>query len=371
MTEQSITVSPNRKMGTFAGVFTPTVLTILGVIMYFRLGYVVGNGGLLGAIGVILLAHVITVSTGLSVSSIVTNTRVGAGGAFAIISRALGLEVGGSVGIPLFLAQGISVALYLLGFAEGWQRIFPHHPAVLVTLVAFVVVFGIAYISAQFAARTQFLIMAIVAASLISIALGSVRLLGGEGFTATPVLWGPFEGENFWSTFAIFFPAVTGIMTGISLSGDLRDARRAIPLGTMSAIGLTMVIYLLLTYWLARVATPEELINNSTIMVDKALFGPAILAGMLGATFSSALGSLVAAPRVMQALAEQNIIPFSGIFSRRNSKGEPRARDAGDRRHRVGRYHLRLTRRGAECGQRVDHAVLPDHLRVAESGGAG
>ena len=101
-----------NKFGTFAGVFTPTVLTILGAIMYLRLGQVVGNAGLLGTILIILLAHVITVSTGLAVSSVVTNTRVGAGGAFAIIAQSLGLEVGGSVGIPLFIAQGISVALY-------------------------------------------------------------------------------------------------------------------------------------------------------------------------------------------------------------------------------------------------------------------
>ncbi|RMG93875.1 MAG: hypothetical protein D6706_14780, partial [Chloroflexi bacterium] len=106
----------DRKFGTFAGVFTPTVLTILGAIMYLREGWVVGNAGLIGAILIILLAHVITVSTGLAVSSISTNTRVGAGGAFSIISQSLGLEVGGSVGLPLFIAQGISTALYVLAF---------------------------------------------------------------------------------------------------------------------------------------------------------------------------------------------------------------------------------------------------------------
>ncbi|HEX6386308.1 MAG TPA: amino acid permease [Anaerolineae bacterium] len=315
----------DQKLGTFAGVFTPTVLTILGVIMYLRLGRVVGNAGLVGAILIILLAHVITISTGLSVSSIVTNTRVGAGGAFAIISQSLGLEVGGSVGIPLFLAQGISIALYVFGFAEAWVSIFPSHPFALVTFVTFALVFVIAYASTQFAARTQFLILAIVILSLISIFLASFPIAGRPGLTETPVIFGEYPSYgNFWSTFAVFFPAVTGIMVGISLSGALREPRKAIPKGTLSAIALTLVVYLALTYWLARIATPEELVANETIMVDKALFSWAVLAGVLGATFSSALGSLVAAPRVMQALALHGILPFSRVFVKETESGEPR-----------------------------------------------
>lgn len=312
------------KFGTFPGVFTPTVLTILGAIMYLRLGQVVGNAGLLGAMLIILLAHVITISTGLAVSSVVTNTRVGAGGAFAIISQSLGLEVGGSVGIPLFIAQGISVALYVLAFAEAWQRIFRSHPEDLVAVITFLVVFGIAYVSAQFAARIQYLILGIVGLSLFSVFLGSFPIAGRTGLTETAVLWGSFSEWNFWEAFAIFFPAVTGIMVGISLSGSLRDPRRSIPLGTMSAIGLTMIIYLLLTYWLSRAAPVAELLSTTTVMVDKAFWGWAILAGMLGATFSSALGSLVAAPRVMQALAQHSILPFSHYLTQETEQGEPR-----------------------------------------------
>ncbi|WP_420629026.1 amino acid permease [Candidatus Leptofilum sp.] len=312
------------KFGTFPGVFTPTVLTILGAIMYLRLGQVVGNTGLLGAILIILLAHVITVSTGLAVSSVVTNTRVGAGGAFAIISQSLGLEVGGSVGIPLFIAQGISVALYVLAFAEAWLAIFSNHSMFLVSVITFAIVFGIAYVSAQFAARIQYLILGIVSFSLFSVLLASFPVAGRAGLTETAVLWGPFTEWSFWEAFAIFFPAVTGIMVGISLSGSLKDPRRSIPLGTMSAIGLTLVVYLLLAYWLAHAAPADELRRNSTVMVDQAFWGWAILAGMLGATFSSALGSLVAAPRVMQALALHSILPLSEILAQETDQGEPR-----------------------------------------------
>jgi amino acid transporter len=318
------TEEKDPRFGTFAGVFTPTVLTILGAIMYLRLGQVVGNSGLIGAILIILLAHVITVSTGLSISSISTNTRVGAGGAFAIISKSLGVEVGGAVGVPLFLAQGISVALYVLAFGEGWMRIFPDHNYALVTIITFFLVFLIAYISTSFAFRIQFIILAIVGFSLFSIFLGSFPLAGRAGLTQAPVLWGEFSKWNFWEAFAIFFPAVTGIMAGVSMSGSLKDPADSLPKGTMSAIGLTLVVYLLLTYWLSRAATPQELLQTETIMVDKAFWGWAILAGILGATFSSALGSLVAAPRVMQALAMNKLLPFSRILAKEDERGEPR-----------------------------------------------
>lgn len=309
----------DNKFGALGGVFTPTILTILGAIMYLRLGWVVGNSGLLGAIAIILLAHAITISTGLAVSSVATNTRVGAGGAFAIIAQSLGLEIGGSVGIPLFLAQSISVTLYILAFAEGWERVFPAHPTVLVAFAAFAVVSLIAFISAQFAIRIQYVIMAIIGFSLVSIFVGYFY----ADTLYTPQLIGEFSSANFWDTFAIYFPAVTGIMVGISLSGSLRNPRRSLPLGTMSAIAVGLVIYLILSYWLAVVASPQEMLDNSTIMVDKAYWGWAVLMGLLGATFSSALGSLVGAPRVMQALSAQGVLPFDHYFAQESEKGEP------------------------------------------------
>lgn len=117
-----------RKLfGTFGGVFTPTLLTILGVIMYLRQGWVVGNAGLLGAWLIILLSFTITGFTGLSLSSVATNIRIGAGGAFSVISQSLGLEVGGSIGVPLYVSQALAVVMYIFGFRAGWLWIFPEH----------------------------------------------------------------------------------------------------------------------------------------------------------------------------------------------------------------------------------------------------
>ncbi len=222
-----------RRFGTFTGVFSPTLLTILGVILYLRLGWVVGNAGLFGTWLIILLACTITGCTGLAMSSITTNIRIGAGGAFSIISQSLGLEVGGSVGIPLYLSQSLSVAMYIFGFREGWLWLFPKHPALLVDTVVFLVLFAIAYVSASLAFRVQYLILGMIAASLISVlvaaAWGSIRY--------APVAWGAFPGspENhfmgagFWYVFAVFSPAVSGIMAGVNMSGELKNPRRSIP----------------------------------------------------------------------------------------------------------------------------------------------
>ncbi len=315
-----------QKFGTFSGVFTPTLLTILGVIMYLRLGWVVGNGGLLGGLLVIGVALAITTATGLSLSSIATNSRLGAGGPYAIISRSLGLEIGGSVGVPLFLSQALAVTMYIFGFREGWLWVFPSHSPLAVDLVVFGVVFGIAYRSASLAFRIQYLVMAIIGLSLVLV-LGSPAGWTGEG---TVALWGSFPGAGtpdsagFWPVFAVFFPAATGIMAGANMSGELKNPRKSIPLGTMAAIGVSTAIYIALAVWSARAASPDELLSNYTVMIDKSLWGPGVLAGLLGATFSSALTSLVGAPRILMALATDRILPRGAWLTRTADNGEPR-----------------------------------------------
>lgn len=298
--------------------FTPNVLTILGVIMYLRLGWVVGNAGFVGAVIIIVLAKAITVCTGLSMSSIATNTRIGPGGAYSIISRSLGLEAGGSTGVPLYVAQTLSAALYIIGFTEGWLRIFPSHTPNVVSSVAWVLMITVAYVGAKWAIRVQYFIMAIMALSILAFLFTPAPSL------AEPVITGSYAEGDFWVTFAIFFPAVTGIMAGANMSGDLKDPARSIPLGTLGAIGVTLVIYIALAWVAASVGTAEELRSNQMFMVDNALWGPIVIAGIMGATLSSALGSIVGAPRILQALAEQKTVPFHRLISRKATNNEPR-----------------------------------------------
>ncbi len=313
-----------KKFGTFEGVFLPTLLSILGAVMYLRIGWVVGNAGLLGGLLIVLMANTITFCTGLSISTVATNIRVGAGGSFSIISQALGLEVGGSVNIPLYFAQSISVAFYIFAFTEGWLTIFPAHPPVLVLFAAYGACFLVAYISVGFVARLRYTIVVVIAFSLIAAIMGTFAPFR-ETALERPELWGTFSEGSFWVVFAVFFPAVTGILTGVNLSGTLRNPRTSIPAGTMGAIIVSLVIYLSLAYWVSRVATPEELIGNFAVMVEKAAFGWAIQAGILAATFSAALNSLVGAPRVLQAMAAHDVVPFGKNLSKVSRSGEPRA----------------------------------------------
>ena len=314
--------------GTFGGVLTPTLLTILGVIMFLRLGWVVGNAGLLGSWLVIILSFGITTCTALSLSSIITNIRIGAGGAFSVISQSRGLEVGGSIGLPLYLSQTLAVAMYIFGFRSGWMWLFPEHPAILVDLLAFFVIFTIASISAGFAFKIQYFIMGIIGVSLFSIVVAAFT----GSMESSIQLWGNFPGsiENnfsgvgFWAVFAVFFPASTGIMAGANMSGDLKKPRKSIPVGTLTAIGISVVVYLALAYWLAASSETSELVKNYTIMIDKSAWGPAVLAGLLGATFSSALSSIVGAPRILQALGSHNILPKGKWFAEKTEEGEPK-----------------------------------------------
>jgi amino acid transporter len=307
-----------KKFNTFGGVFTPNVLTILGVIMYLRLGWVVGNAGLLGAVAIILLAKGVTICTGLSMSSITTNIKIGAGGAYSIISKSLGLEAGGSIGIPLYIAQTLSAALYIIGFTEGWLRVFPNHIPAAVMITAWVILLTISYISAHLAIKVQYIIMTIMAVSIVSFVLTPAPRL-----PELPVI-GNFEDAGFWQVFAIFFPAVTGIMAGANMSGDLKDPRRAIPYGTMGSIVVTMFIYVGIAFVAAQVIPTDELRTNQMAMVDYSLWGSAVLAGIMGATLSSALGSMLGAPRLLQALAEQKTVPFHEFLAKKTNANEPR-----------------------------------------------
>jgi solute carrier family 12 sodium/potassium/chloride transporter 2 len=281
------------KFGTFRGVFLPTLLTILGAVLYLRVGWVVGNAGLGGALLVMVLAHSITICTGLSIATVATNIRVRAGGPFSIISQSLGLEVSGSVTVPFYMAQAIAVAFYVFAFTEGWRSVFPEHPEIVVAFVALAVIFAIAIVSASLVSRAHLLILVTQIVALGAFFIGV--LPNFHGAPATPQLWGTFPEADFWGLFAVFFPGVTGILAGVNLSGNLRNPRRAIPIGLLAAIGLAFAINVLAAIWLARAATPDELVSNFTMMIDASALPAATLAGLLAATFSAGLTSLVSA----------------------------------------------------------------------------
>ena len=233
-------------LGTFAGVFTPSILTILGIILFLRLGYVVGNAGLGRTLVILVFANGISILTTISLSAIATNIHVKGGGDYYLISRTLGLEFGGAIGIVLFLAQSVSIGFYCIGFGEAVVRILPgagqiYHSPQVIAVAAALFLFLLAWLGADWATRFQYAVMAILAAALISYFVGG--LMKWETVQLAKNWGAPENGPGFWILFAIFFPAVTGFTQGVSMSGDLKDPGKSLPLGTFAAVGISIVIY--------------------------------------------------------------------------------------------------------------------------------
>ena len=311
-----------KKFGTFSGVFVPSILTILGVIMYLRLPWIVGQAGLYTTLAIILVAHLISISTGLSISSIATDKKVQAGGNYYIVSRSLGLPIGGTLGIALFIGLSFSVSLYIIGFSESflgfWGLEVTKNSIRLTGTLAVIIITTITFISTSLALKTQYFILSAIGLSLISILMGRSDLA-----PAQPFLMPPASGVSVMVLFGIFFPAVTGFEAGVSMSGDLRDPKKSIPGGTLSAILVGLLVYVGLAAFFSIRVRSDALINNPNILLDMSFFWPLVIAGIWGATISSAMGSILSAPRILQATSIDRITPR--IFAKGfGSLNEPR-----------------------------------------------
>jgi len=328
LTDGSAAAEPARKFGTFLGVYTPSVLTILGLIMYLRFGWVVGNVGLPLTLFIVLLATSITFITALSASAVATNMRVGVGGEYYMISRSLGLELGGAIGIPLFLCRTLSITFYSFGLAESilefWPAAWGPPPAAttqLLTAGLIVAIIAISGRSAELALKLQIPIMIAVGLSMVALAMG-VAAGGLQSPEATPSYRTAPQG--FWYVFAVFFPAVTGFTAGIGMSGDLRHPRRSIPRGTLLAVATGALVYLTIPVLLAITdrVTPEQLAESGIIWIQIAVLGAwLVFPGVWGAILSSAFGSALGGPRVLQSLSRDGLAPT--FLSRTSPTGQP------------------------------------------------
>jgi amino acid transporter len=304
-------------MGTFAGVFTPSVLTILGIILFLRLGYVVGSTGFGRALIIITLANAISVLTSISISAIATNIKVKGGGDYYLISRTLGPEFGGAIGMVLFLAQSVSIAFYCIGFGEAMTVLMPQSiftTSRIIAIFAVSLLFIFAWLGADWATRFQYMVMALLVAALFSFFAGG--LARWEMATLVQNWTSPSEGPKFWVIFAIFFPAVTGFTQGVSMSGELKDPGKSLPLGTFMAVGISILVYFSAAFVFAGVLPNEILMKDYGAMKRVARFSFLIDAGVVAATLSSAMASFLGAPRILQSLAKDRVFPFLLPFSK-------------------------------------------------------
>ncbi|KGL80365.1 Solute carrier family 12 member 1 [Tinamus guttatus] len=361
------------KFGWVKGVLVRCMLNIWGVMLFIRLSWIVGQAGIGLGVIIILLATMVTSITGLSTSAIATNGFVRGGGAYYLISRSLGPEFGGSIGLIFAFANAVAVAMYVVGFAETVVELLKESDTIMVDesndiriigTITVVCLLGISVAGMEWEAKAQVILLVVLLVAIANFFIGTVIPTNNEkkarGFfnyqaSIFAENFGPDfrDGEGFFSVFAIFFPAATGILAGANISGDLEDPQGAIPKGTMLAILITTVAYIGVAVCAASCVVRDAtgnvndtvvsgmscngssactlgydfsrcrsqpcdygLMNNFQVMSMVSGFGPLITAGIFSATLSSALASLVSAPKVFQALCKDNVYKALHFFAK-------------------------------------------------------
>lgn len=282
-----------------------------------RFGYAVGTLGFWGVVLIIFLGHLVTIPTALAISEIATNKRVEGGGEYFIISRSFGLNIGATIGIALFMSQAISVAFYVIAFTESFEFLFnflkeQYNITLPRQVISLPVMAGLAILiikkGANLGVKALYFVVAILLVSLVLFFLGTTGYADSTTYSLSKAeLRNP---QDFFVVFAIIFPAFTGMTAGVGLSGDLKKPSRSIPLGTTLATISGMIIYFFVVYKLAKSASVDDLLEHQLIMSKIAIGGAvAIPLGLAASTISSALGSVMVAPRTLQALALDHAFP--------------------------------------------------------------
>uniref|UniRef100_A0A4W6CBN0 Solute carrier family 12 member 1 n=1 Tax=Lates calcarifer TaxID=8187 RepID=A0A4W6CBN0_LATCA len=379
------------KFGWIRGVLVRCMLNIWGVMLFIRLSWVFGQAGwgdlfellhvCISGLGIVVIALscVVTTITGLSMSAICTNGVVRGGGAYYLISRSLGPEFGGSIGLIFAFANAVAVAMYVVGFAETVVELLKDHSALMVDeindiriigCITVVLLLGISVAGMEWEAKAQIVLLIILLVAIVNVFVGTFipatedkKSKGFFNYNSKIFLENFMpdfrEKETFFSVFAIFFPAATGILAGANISGDLRDPQAAIPKGTLLAIVITGITYLAVALCVSATVVRDAtgnitnaivpggfcngstavacelgydfsscevekckfgLMNNFQVMTMVSGFGPLIIAGTFSATLSSALASLVSAPKVFQALCKDNIYKALYFFAKGHGK---------------------------------------------------
>jgi len=309
--------SSSYKLGMFPGVFTPSILTILGIILFLRMGYTVGHAGFGKTLLLITLASLVSILSTMSLSAIATNIHVKGGGAYYLISRTLGVQYGGAIGLVLFFAQTISIAFYCIGFGEALTGLLPEIQYVnpqTIALTAVIFLFGLAWLGADWATKFQYIVMGLLILALLSFFIGGAQLWESERLVQN--FKAPGNGLPFWALFAIFFPAVTGFTQGVNMSGDLKDPGRAIPFGTFLAVGISTVIYFIVAIVFSGSMPNSRLMSDYGAMKQISFVPQLIDAGVIAATLSSAMASFLGSPRILQSIAKDRIFKILDPFAK-------------------------------------------------------
>ncbi|KAI1104324.1 amino acid permease-domain-containing protein [Jackrogersella minutella] len=339
--------SKKVKLGLVAGVFVPVVLNIISILMFLRFGSIMGRIGLLGMLGLLIIAYIVDVITTLSLSAIASNGVVQGGGAYYLISRSLGPEFGGSIGVLFYLAQVVNTSLNIVGLIDCLKMnlgsFIPHGywESYAMQTVALIICTGLSLAGRALFVQASGGLLVILIISIISIPVSTIvrspfkdDSIGIE-FTGLsldtmrsnlyPHAAGPtYRGlETFRELFGILFSATSGIFAGASMSGDLRNPSKAIPKGTLWAMAGTFVLYLIVIFSIASSITHPSFLRDTNVISTTSIWSPIILAGECATTFFSALMGIVGGAKLLQALGRDKLLPGLSVFGKGNKRDDP------------------------------------------------
>lgn len=316
-----------------------------------------GQGGVLGMMGMLIASYAINLITTFSLSAIASNGTVRGGGAYYLISRSLGPEFGGSIGVVFYLGFVFNTGLNAVGlidcvklnFGSGsgnWAHILPESQWYLYlwSTVVLVLCTAICLAGSSIFARASHGLLIILLISTLSIPFSALvvppfenKELGIEytGLSLQtfvrnlkPQLTRGAAGsllhgkENFQDLFGILFPATGGIFAGASMSGDLKNPSKSIPKGTLYGLATTFVLYTLVILAMAASITRASFVKNTNVIQDTNISGLVILAGELASSLFSTLMGVIGSAKLLQALARDNLLPGFWIFGQGTKKGD-------------------------------------------------
>ncbi|XP_060910176.1 solute carrier family 12 member 8 isoform X1 [Labrus mixtus] len=307
--------------GTWDGVFTTCMINIFGVVLFLRTGYLVGNTGvLLGMflVSLVVLVALVTVMSGIGVCE---HCGVGSGGIYSMISTVLGGRVGGTVGLLYVFGQCVAGAMYITGFSESVAELLHLQNQWAVqgmSVAVLLALLGINLAGVKWIVRLQLLLLAVLAVSTLDFVIGTFTHLDPEhgfigyspGLLISNTLPDYSPGENFFTVFGVFFPAATGVMAGFNMSPDLQRPENNIPVGTLAAVFTSWFLYLVFVFLLGAICTREALRYDFLIAEKVSLVGFLFLLGLYISSLASCMGGLYGAPRILQCIAQERVIPI-------------------------------------------------------------
>ncbi|KAK7967459.1 Amino acid permease [Apiospora aurea] len=334
------------KLGAVSGVYVPTVLNILSILMFLRFGSILGRIGLLGILGLLVVAYFIDLVTALSLSAIASNGEVKGGGAYYLISRSLGPEFGGSIGVLFYLSQVLNTAMNVVGLVDCLKlnlgSLIPdgYWQGYLMQTCALVVCTALCFAGSAAFSRASNGLLVVLTIAIISIPISAIakspfkddRLdVEFTGLSSQTLLSNLHPNsptlhhtslDRFRELFGILFPATSGIFAGASMSGDLLNPSKAIPKGTLWAMFSTLILYLVVILSMTASITRESLLLQTNVISITNLWSPLILAGECAVTFFSALMGLVGSAKLLQALSRDKLLPGLAVFGLGTKRGD-------------------------------------------------